>query len=332
MIDTSVFATSFLASAVEIIEMVITVVGVGAMRGWRSTLLGAGAGLVILAALILGLGTALTLVPVRLLRVLVGSLLFVFGLQWLRKGNRPVNVSGLRGMGARAATDDDIPTHGMDWIAFLLSFRGVVLEGLEVTIIVVTFGAAARAFPSGALAAAVALVVIGGAGALARRAHSAQRLATGSRHAVVRVRHILGSGGDRNCMARLGPVHHCPRRLVLPRVRLVHHAAPSASASRTRKSQVNHVAFLAAPRKTREHSLAPGLRDVLVRVHRRGRLDRCRGGGNRIICDLGAAHRGHGIVVDTAGSGSGGDRSQPSSHQRLNAAEPAPKPNQRLIT
>jgi len=170
MIDTSVFATSFLASAVEIIEMVITVVGVGAMRGWRSTLLGAGAGLVILAALILGLGTALTLVPVRLLRVLVGSLLFVFGLQWLRKGNRRVSVSGLRGMGARAATDDDIPTHGMDWIAFLLSFRGVVLEGLEVTIIVVTFGAAARAFPSAALAAAVALVVIGGAGALARRA------------------------------------------------------------------------------------------------------------------------------------------------------------------
>jgi len=254
MIDTSVFATSFLASAVEIIEMVITVVGVGAMRGWRSTLLGAGAGLVILAALILGLGTALTLVPVRLLRVLVGSLLFVFGLQWLRKGNRRVSVSGLRGMGARAATDDDIPTHGMDCFPIVVS----------------------------------------------------------------------------RCSARGSGSHDNRRHVRRRRVRLVHHVAPSAS--RTRKSEVNHVAFLAAPRKTRAHSLAPGLRDVLVRVHHRGRLDRCRGGGSRIICDLGAARRGRGIVVDTAGSGSGGDRSQPSSHQRLNVAEPAPRPNQRLIT
>jgi len=335
MIDTSVFATSFLASAVEIIEMVITVVGVGAMRGWRSTLLGAGAGLVILAALILGLGTALTLVPVRLLRVLVGSLLFVFGLQWLRKGNRRVSVSGLRGMGARAATDDDIPTHGMDWIAFLLSFRGVVLEGLEVTIIVVTFGAAARAFPSAALAAAVALVVIGGAGALARRAveripRSALQLvvatllsAFGTFWAVEGIG-IAWPGSDLSIIA-LAAWYFLASAWYITRLH-------RASASRTRKSQVNHVAFLAAPRKTRAHSLAPALRDVLVRVHHRERLDRCRGGGSRIICDLGAARRGRGIVVDTAGSGSGGDRSQPSSHQRLNVAEPAPRPNQRLIT
>ena len=94
----------------------------------------------------------------------------MFGLQWLRKGIRRVAASGFRGMGARAATDDDIPSHGMDWTAWLLAFKGVLLEGLEVTIIVVTFGAAARAFPSAALAAAAALVVIGGAGALARRA------------------------------------------------------------------------------------------------------------------------------------------------------------------
>ena len=100
---------------------------------------------------------------------MAGSLLFVFGLQWLRKGIRRVAANGLRGMGARNATDDGIPAHGVDWIAFLLAFRGVVLEGLEVAIIVATFGAAARAFPSAALAAAAALVVIGGAGALARR-------------------------------------------------------------------------------------------------------------------------------------------------------------------
>ena len=170
MINPAVFTTTFLAAAVEIIEMVIIVVGVGAIRGWRSTLLGTGAGLAVVAALILALGTALTYVPVNGLRVVAGSLLFVFGLQWLRKGIRRVAATGFRGMGERAATDDDIPTHGIDWTAWLLAFKGVLLEGLEVTIIVVTFGAAARAFPTAALAAAAALVVIGGAGALARRA------------------------------------------------------------------------------------------------------------------------------------------------------------------
>ncbi len=170
MINPAVFTTTFLAAAVEIIEMVIIVVGVGAIRGWRSALLGTGAGLAVVAALILALGTALTHVPINGLRVVAGSLLFVFGLQWLRKGIRRVAANGFRGMGARNATDDDIPTHGMDWTAWLLAFKGVLLEGLEVAIIVVTFGAAARAFRTAAFAAAAALVVIGGAGALARRA------------------------------------------------------------------------------------------------------------------------------------------------------------------
>jgi uncharacterized membrane protein len=170
MINPAVFATTFLASAVEIIEMVIIVVGVGTIRGWRSTLIGAASGLVILAALILALGSALTQVPINILRLVVGSLLLVFGLQWLRKGIRRVAANGLRGMGARGATDADIPSHGLDWTAWLLSFKGVLLEGLEVAIIAVTFGAAARAFPTAALAAAAALVVIGGAGALAHRA------------------------------------------------------------------------------------------------------------------------------------------------------------------
>src|SRR2546429_9441983 len=167
MINPAVFATTFLAAAVEIIEMVIIVVGVGTIRGWRSTLIGAASGLVILAALILALGSALTLVPIGILRLVVGSLLFVFGLQWLRKGIRRVAAHGLRGMGARNATDDDIPAHGVDWTAVLLAFRGVVLEGLEVAIIVATFGAAARAFPSAALAASAALGGIGGRGARA---------------------------------------------------------------------------------------------------------------------------------------------------------------------
>ena len=168
MISPAVFTTTFLAAAVEIIEMVIIVVGVGAIRGWRSTLLGTGAGLAVVAALILALGTALTYLPVNGLRVVAGSLLFVFGLQWLRKGIRRVAASGLRGMGARNATDDDIPAHGVDWIAFLLAFRGVVLEGLEIALIVISFGATANAFPTAILGAAAALLVIAGAGVLAR--------------------------------------------------------------------------------------------------------------------------------------------------------------------
>jgi uncharacterized membrane protein len=152
VINPAVFTTTFLAAAVEIIEMVIIVVGVGAIRGWRSALLGTGAGLAVVAALILALGTALTHLPINGLRVVAGSLLFVFGLQWLRKGIRRVAAGGLRGMGARNATDDDIPARGVDWIAFLLAFRGVVLEGLEVAIIVATFGAAARS-PAGSWSA-----------------------------------------------------------------------------------------------------------------------------------------------------------------------------------
>jgi uncharacterized membrane protein len=110
----SVFVTSFLAAAVEVIEMVIIVVGVGTVRGWRATWLGAAAGFGVLAALVLALGTALRAVPIGVLRLVVGSLLLVFGLQWLRKGIRRVAANGLRGMGERAASSEGVPAHGVD--------------------------------------------------------------------------------------------------------------------------------------------------------------------------------------------------------------------------
>jgi uncharacterized membrane protein len=166
----SVFVTTFLAAAVEVIEMVIIVVGVGAVRGWRSTWLGAAAGLAVLAVLVLGLGSALTLVPIDALRLAVGSLLLVFGLQWLRKGIARVSANGFRGMGARSASADGIPDHGVDWTAFVLSFKGVLLEGLEIALIVVSFGATARAFPTAILGAVAALLVIAAVAVLARGA------------------------------------------------------------------------------------------------------------------------------------------------------------------
>jgi uncharacterized membrane protein len=164
----SVFLTTFLAAAIEVIEMVIIVVGVGTVRGWRSTWLGAAAGLAVLAVLVLALGTALTLVPIGALRLVVGSLLLVFGLQWLRKGISRVSANGFRGMGARSASADGIPSHGVDWTAFVLSFKGVLLEGLEIALIVVSFGATAQAYPTAILGAGAAFVVIAGAGLLAR--------------------------------------------------------------------------------------------------------------------------------------------------------------------
>jgi uncharacterized membrane protein len=165
----SVFVTTFLAACVEVIEMVIIVVGVGSVRGWRSTWLGAGAGLAVLAVLVLAFGTALTAVPIGVLRLVVGSLLLVFGLQWLRKGILRVTANGLRGMGERTASADGVPASGVDWTAFVLSFKGVLLEGLEVAFIVVAFGLTAQALPTAILGAAAAFVVVAGAGLLARR-------------------------------------------------------------------------------------------------------------------------------------------------------------------
>jgi uncharacterized membrane protein len=164
----SVFVTTFLAAAVEVIEMVIIVVGVGTVRGWRSTWLGAAAGLAVLTVIVVAAGTALTAVPIGTLRLVIGSLLLVFGLQWLRKGIRRVSANGFRGMGARTASADDIPAEGVDWTAFVLSFKGVLLEGLEIALIVISFGATARAFSTAVLAAVAALVVISGIGLLLR--------------------------------------------------------------------------------------------------------------------------------------------------------------------
>ena len=167
MSASSVFVTTFLAACVEVIEMVIIVVGVGSVRGWRSTWLGAGAGLAVLALLVGAFGTALQVVPIGTLRLVVGALLLVFGLQWLRKGIARVSANGLRGMGERTASAEGVPAHGVDWTAFVLSFKGVLLEGLEVAFIVVSFGLTAQALPSAVLGAAAAFVVVAGAGLVA---------------------------------------------------------------------------------------------------------------------------------------------------------------------
>jgi uncharacterized membrane protein len=161
-----VLITTFLASTVEAIEMVTIVVGVGATRGWRATLAGMGAGFLVLAVVVAVFGLALSAIPIGPLRLIVGALLLVFGLQWFRKGIVRVAARGLAGMRA-GPSDDEVEWTGpgFDWTAFVLAFKGVVLEGLEVAFIVVTFGAASNQLSAAVIGGVGAVVVVGGLGA-----------------------------------------------------------------------------------------------------------------------------------------------------------------------
>jgi len=165
----AIFITTFLASTVEVIEMVIIVVGVGATRGWRSTIVGTVAGFAVLAVLVVGLGAALVAIPIGILRLVIGTLLLVFGIQWYRKGVMRVAARGFAGIAGIPLTEEAEWTGpGMDWTAFALAFKGVLLEGLEIAIIVVSFGVAAKELGLAAVGGLSALVLIGGLGLVLR--------------------------------------------------------------------------------------------------------------------------------------------------------------------
>jgi Ca2+/H+ antiporter, TMEM165/GDT1 family len=159
-----VLLTTFLASSVEAIEMVTIVIGVGVTRGWRSSLLGAVAGFAVLAVIVAVLGAALAAIPIGPLRLFVGALLLLFGLQWYRKGIVRVAARGLAGIQAGEDKDDEVPSAGIDWTGFVLSFKGVLLEGLEVALIVVSFGATAGQLGPAIVAGTAAIAVVGAIG------------------------------------------------------------------------------------------------------------------------------------------------------------------------
>jgi uncharacterized membrane protein len=161
-----VLATTFLASTVEAIEMVTIVVGVGAARGWRAALAGVGAGFLVLAVIVAVFGVALSAIPIGPLRLIVGALLLVFGLQWFRKGIVRVAARGLAGTMPETEEEAEWTGPGFDWTAFVLAFKGVVLEGLEVAFIVVTFGAAANQLGVAVIGGVGAVVVVGALGAV----------------------------------------------------------------------------------------------------------------------------------------------------------------------
>jgi uncharacterized membrane protein len=173
--DVFLFLAAFLASAVEMVEALTIVLAVGVTRGWRSTFLGVGAAVLALGALIAALGPSISSIPIHDLQLVVGALLLVFGLQWLRKAI-------LRASGYKALHDEEAiyaaeqeearragadVRAGVDWYSFTLSFKGVFLEGLEVAFIVLTFGSArAHGIPLAAAAAATALVIVVAVGAV----------------------------------------------------------------------------------------------------------------------------------------------------------------------
>jgi uncharacterized membrane protein len=151
------------------VEALTIVLAMGVTRGWRAALTGAAAATVALAAIVAALGPALTLLPIEVLRLVVGALLLVFGLQWLRKAI-------LRASGWRAPRDEDAAfarqaaaARGQtDWYAFTISFKGVLLEGLEVAFIVITFGSAQGNIALAAAGAAAAVVLVVAAGIVVR--------------------------------------------------------------------------------------------------------------------------------------------------------------------
>jgi uncharacterized membrane protein len=162
-----IFAT-FLAAVIEGVEMMAILVGVGATRGWRSTLMGALAGFALLAAATLLLGNALLRIPIQGLRVVVGSLLLILGLQWLKKALLRL-ARPRAGKNAPAEVESTGELYGIDWYAFVVAFKAVMLEGLEIVFIVVTFGAEANQFGLAAGSAIAALVAVGGIAFLTRR-------------------------------------------------------------------------------------------------------------------------------------------------------------------
>lgn len=165
-------SAAFLASLVEVVEAFTIVLAVGTVRGWRPALAGTGCALGVLALLVLLLGPALTQVPLQALQLVIGVLLMMFGLRWLRKAI-------LRAAGFIALHDEEaafaeetaaLQTGGAgganrhDWIAGLTAFKAVMLEGIEVVFIVLAVGAGrGLLWPAslGALAACALVLALG---------------------------------------------------------------------------------------------------------------------------------------------------------------------------
>jgi len=165
----ALFAAVFLACAVEAVEALTIVLAAGTARSWRAAGQGVVSALLVLAAVVAALGPALTVVPLGALRLVVGALLLVFGLQWLRKavlraaGHKDLHdEDAIFARELAAARDARAERRWVvtDWYAYTLSFKGVLLEGLEVAFIALTFGSNQHDVPLAAVAALSAIAAV----------------------------------------------------------------------------------------------------------------------------------------------------------------------------
>jgi len=165
-------AASFLASLVEVVEAFTIVLAVGIVRGWRPAFLGTGAALLLLASIVLLLGPVLDRIPLHLLQLVIGILLLLFGMRWLRKAIlRSAGYVALHDEAAEFSKETaylqaEARHHRphLDWLAGVAAFKAVVLEGLEVVFIVIAVGAGrGLLFPAslGAIAACILVLFIG---------------------------------------------------------------------------------------------------------------------------------------------------------------------------
>ncbi len=144
----STVTAAFLASFVEVVEAFTIVLAVGVTRSWRPALTGTALALVVLAALVLAFGPLLALVPISTLQFVVGVLLILFGMRWLRKAIlRSVGVIALHDEDAAfsketAELNRQASDKRADYLAGLAAFKAVLLEGVEVVFIVIAVGAA----------------------------------------------------------------------------------------------------------------------------------------------------------------------------------------------
>jgi uncharacterized membrane protein len=169
-----VFGAAFLGSAVEATEALTIVLAVGLTRGWRAPLLGTAAALALLALLVIVFGQLIvTRVPESGLKLLVGTLLLLFGLRWLHK-------AVLRSAGVVAMHDEERAYQqtvgelqeeppGNDWVGFVLALKGVFLEGLEVVFIVIAVGGTGHNMPVAVVGGLVSMVVVAAAGVIVRK-------------------------------------------------------------------------------------------------------------------------------------------------------------------
>ena len=164
-------SAAFLASLVECVEALTVVLAVGSVRGWSGALSGAAAAVAVILAMILALGRVLTHIPLQVLQAVVGALLLLFGLRWLRKailrasGHIPLHDEAAAFHKHTADMQKTSAARGWDSVGFAAGFQITMLEGAEVVFIVIAIGAggAGLLLPAclGALAAFLLVVALG---------------------------------------------------------------------------------------------------------------------------------------------------------------------------